>query len=212
MQNQLVMILNQLILEKQMHHPTIYWAQRKDVVYMRLSVSSATDVKFKIAEETIHFACKSGGEDYACKLTLFAPINPDESKYKITGPCIESILQKKEASDEFWTNLTKTKLPYVRIDWDRWVDEGEDENAAGALPNPGDMDFASMMQNMGGMPGMPGMDGMNFDPSNFKMPEGADFGDDENDDGDDGDDGDKEGEEGETGEEKQEAGEEKADE
>ena len=196
------MILNQLLLEKQMHHPTIYWAQRKDVVYMRLSVSSATDVKCKIAEETIHFACKSGGEDYACKLTLFAPINPDESKYKVTGPCIESILQKKEASDEFWASLTKTKLPYVRIDWDRWVDEGEDENAAGSLPNPGDMDFANMMKNMGG--GMPGLDGMNFDPSNFKMPEGADFGDEEDDDNKDGED--------EPDEEKKESGEEKAEE
>lgn len=165
-------------------HPTIFWAQRKDVVYLRFAVSAATDVALTLTEDAVDFRCKSEGTDYACKLNLYAAIDVDASKYKVMGPSIEAILKKREVSETFWSALVQgPKLPYVRIDWDRWIDEGEDEDGAAKLPDMG---------GFGGMPGMGDMDfskmmGQNFDPADFKMPEGED----DEDDGDDAEDDEK---------------------
>ena len=58
-------------------------------------------------------------------------------------------------------------MPYVRVDFDRWIDEDDEEKPSAAIPNMNDFG---------------GADFGNFNPENFKMPEGYDDGecDDEN--------------------------------
>lgn len=80
------------------------------------------------------------------------------------------MLVKDVQEKEFWASLsTVAKLPYVRIDWDRWVDEDGDEKPKAAVPDMGNFDG----MNFGGS-GAPNFGDM--DMSKFKMPEGAEDG------------------------------------
>lgn len=92
------------------------------------------------------------------------------------------VLQKAEP--KWWTKLLRGdgKAPhYVKVDWDKWVDE-DDEPEAG----PGDMDFNNMdfskfgdMGGMGGMMGgMGGMGGMMGGMGDMMGGMGGDMGDD----------------------------------
>ena len=74
------------------------------------------------------------------------------------------IHKKEKDSDEFWPRLLKDKAlekNQVKIDWDRYVDEDEEEEGFDTSNLAGGMDMGSMMSQMGGMGGMPpGMGGM----------------------------------------------------
>ena len=90
----------------------------------------------------------------------------EESKWNTKGRNILINLSKKEKSDEeWWPRLTqsKSKNPFITIDWARWKeadDEDEDEKAASGGFGAGGMgdfdpnnmnDFQNMMGgNMGG--------------------------------------------------------------
>ncbi|KAH0569668.1 putative Chaperone HSP82 [Spironucleus salmonicida] len=141
-----------------MVHPTIFWAQNKDVVYLRIQVSSAANVDIKMEETSFSFTCNADKQDYSCKFNLFKEVDPSACKFKNLAQSIEVLLTKKTVEKEFWPTLNNGgKLPYVRVDFDRWIDEDEEEKPKTAMPDMG---------NFGGM------DFSNFDPSQFKMPEG----------------------------------------
>ena len=86
-----------------MSHPTIYWAQNKAVVYLRIALMGATDVKLDIENETIVFSATAQGKTWDCNFKLFKKINKEESKYRVLGQSIEVILKKDEEVKEFWT-------------------------------------------------------------------------------------------------------------
>merc|ERR1712176_766833 len=71
--------------------------------------------------------------------------------------------------EEFWPRLLKDKnleRNQVKIDWNRYVDEDEEEdnfdlsNQEGGRGMGGNMDMNNLMQQMGNMGGMGGMGGM----------------------------------------------------
>ena len=74
------------------------------------------------------------------------------------------ILKDEKEEEEFWTRLLKDKAlekNQIKIDWDRYVDEDEEEEGF----DMSNMDGGSGMGGppgggMGGMPGMGGMGGM----------------------------------------------------
>ncbi|WZZ11831.1 hypothetical protein YC2023_104920 [Brassica napus] len=76
---------------------------------------------------------------------------------------------EKHLQPERWNKLVRGgKAPhYVKVDWDKWVDE-DDEGSAGAgdmdMGGMGGMDFSVCFQlvnlNFGGMGGMEGLGGM----------------------------------------------------
>lgn len=105
-------------------------------------------------EKALSFSAKADKE-YKFNITLQRKINVDESKFRTLGHCVEIILKKAEETKDFWTSLNEgPKLPYLKIDWERWVDEDDDEKPIQSIPNFGMGDFAGM----GGMGGMGGMD------------------------------------------------------
>ena len=72
------------------------------------------------------------------------------------------IMKKDKEEEDFWPRLLENKVlekTNVTVDWDKYVDEdeGDQDFDTGALD--GGMDFASMMQGMGGAGGMPGRGG-----------------------------------------------------
>ncbi|KAK4355679.1 hypothetical protein RND71_024650 [Anisodus tanguticus] len=162
-------------------HPEVKWAQRPDVVYLTVILPDAKDPKVNLEPEGVFTFTATGGAGdrlYELKLELQDKVNVEESKISTGMRSIVCILQKAEP--KWWTKLLRGdgKAPhYVKVDWDKWVDE-DDEPEAG----PGDMDMngmdfskfggmgggdmASMMGGMGGgdmasmMGGMGGMGGM----------------------------------------------------
>ena len=129
---------------------------------MRIQVMSATDVVVNFKDDEFGFAGTSADKQYKCSFKTFKAVIAAESRYKIQGWGVEVILKKAEAEKEFWTSVAASgKLPYVKIDWERWIDEDDDEKPKQSIP-----DFSNM-------PDMGGMGGMDMpDMSNFKLPEG----------------------------------------
>lgn len=78
---------------------------------------------------------------------------------KNSGRCYEFIISKAESASEYWPSLTtdKKKPHWLKVDFNKWKDEGSDDDSDAA---PG-MDAS--MGGMGGMPGggMPGMGNFN---------------------------------------------------
>ncbi|MTV28338.1 hypothetical protein FTX61_23555, partial [Nitriliruptoraceae bacterium ZYF776] len=112
-------------------------------------------------EGVFTFSATAGQHAYDLKLDLFDKVNVEESKINIGERSIFCILEKAEP--KWWNKLVggDAKTPhYVKVDWDKWVDEDDDAGPAADL-DMGGMDFSKFgdMGGMGGM-GMPGMGGM----------------------------------------------------
>merc|ERR1712238_595088 len=83
------------------------------------------------------------------------------------------ILKKQKEEEEFWPRLLKDKLlekNQVKPDWDRYVDEDEEEEGFDMSNVQGGSGMGGMPPGMGGMGGMPGMGG-----GMPGMPEGMDM-------------------------------------
>ncbi|XP_024162253.1 uncharacterized protein OsI_027940 isoform X5 [Rosa chinensis] len=143
-------------------HPDVKWAQREDKVFLTVLLPDAKDAKVKLEPEGVFIFSASAGagnNHYELKLDLFDKVDVEESKISIGVRSIVCIVEKAEKV--WWSKLLKGdgKTPhYVKVDWDKWVDEDEDPPAAGADDmGMGGMDF-SKLAGMGGEGGMGGMD------------------------------------------------------
>ena len=107
------------------------------------------------------FVCSGLSHDvkYAFDMEFFAEIVKADSAWNTKGRHVILTLSKKEQEEEYWPRLMKdkTKNHRLQIDWSKWVDEDEVEDAA----DPAGFD-ADAMQGFGGggAGGMPGMGGM----------------------------------------------------
>ncbi|PTB36803.1 uncharacterized protein TrAFT101_007325 [Trichoderma asperellum] len=141
--------------------PEVLWAQRssvadasKNFVYLTISVPDVAkeDLQLDVQPSKVTFTGKSATlkNTYHVELELFAEIDPAESKINHTAKNVEMKLQKKELKEEYWPRLLKEnkKLHFLKTDFDKWVDEDEQNEAAD--------DDMSKFGDMGGMPGMGG--------------------------------------------------------
>ncbi|CAL0311092.1 unnamed protein product [Lupinus luteus] len=157
-------------------HPEVKWAQRVDKVYVTVQLADSKDAKVDLTPDgvfTFSASAGTGGNQYELKLELFDKVNVEESKINVGMRSIFCVVQKAES--EWWKRLLRAegKAPhYVKVDWDKWVDEDEDE---GGEPDLGGMDFSKFggmgddamgglggLGGMGGMGGLGGMGGMDF--------------------------------------------------
>lgn len=188
--------------------PEVLWAQRssateetKNWVYLTFSVPDVAPdtLKVELKPHGVAFTGPSATlrQTYAVDLALYAEIVPDKSTVSHTGKCVEMKLQKKDVKEEYWPRLLKDaqKVHFVKTDFDKWVDQDEQNEQAdddvpfggmGGMPGMGGMGGMGM-GGMGGMPGMSGMggglDGLDFsslgggqdlDDDDDDMPELAD--------------------------------------
>uniref|UniRef100_A0A7N0VCA9 Co-chaperone protein p23 n=1 Tax=Kalanchoe fedtschenkoi TaxID=63787 RepID=A0A7N0VCA9_KALFE len=144
-------------------HPEVKWAEREDKVFITVQLPNAADAKVVLEPEGVFGFTASGGADkqpYEIKLNLHDKVNVEESKINVGPRNVFCIIEKAEK--QWWKKLVKdVKTPhYVKVDWDKWVDEDDDEPAGGAGDlDMGGMDF-SKFSDMGGMGGLGGMGGM----------------------------------------------------
>ena len=119
-----------------------------------------TEENIELTDTNLNFTGKSNGEDYEVHIEFFKNVKSTdaESKYKVAPRSIQFYVLKEKEEDEFWPRLLKDKLKeknQVKIDWDRYVDEDEEEGEGGF--DTSGMDGSMGMGGMGGgMP--PGMD------------------------------------------------------
>ncbi|PTB77983.1 HSP20-like chaperone [Trichoderma longibrachiatum ATCC 18648] len=164
--------------------PEVLWAQRssaadaaKNFIYLTISVPdvSKEDLKLDLKPTTVTFTGTSATlkKTYHVELELYAEIDPAESRVNHTAKNIEMKLQKKELKEEYWPRLLKSsqKLHFLKTDFDKWVDEDEQNEAAdddlskfGDMANDfvlggdfGGIDFSKLGGGAGGMPDMSGM-------------------------------------------------------
>ncbi|KAL2786447.1 HSP20-like chaperone [Aspergillus keveii] len=137
-------------------HPEVTWAQRSSATdaernYLYVNIKAAdvakADAKLDITAKNVTFAGDSKkGVRYQVSLDLFGEIEPENSKVNHSDREVELVLRKKELKEEFWPRLleTKQKIHFLKTDFDKWVDEDEQDEA------PED-DYAN---NFGGFDGM----------------------------------------------------------
>lgn len=169
------------------HTPEVLWAQRssaddasKNLLFITINIPDCTNPKLELTENSLEFSALSkyhseNGIKYHLHIDFYKPIDTEASEKKVAnGRNYFLLLRKKDLDAEYWPRLTKEKLKYhyIKTDFDKWVDEDEQEEHVEA-----DNDLMSQFSQMGDA-GFPGMDqGGDFNP--------ADFGDSESEDGDD---------------------------
>ncbi|CAL9195580.1 unnamed protein product, partial [Musa hybrid cultivar] len=129
-------------------HPTTKWAQRSDKVYITIELPDAKDVKLTLEPEgRFYFSATSGTANirYELDLELFDRVNVDESKAAVGLRTICYLVKKAEK--KWWSRLLKQagKPPvYLKVDWDKWIDEDDEkENKFGGMDFD-DMDFSKL--------------------------------------------------------------------
>ncbi|CAL5433249.1 unnamed protein product [Camellia sinensis] len=133
-------------------HPEVKWAQRLDKVYITVLLPDAKNAKVKLEPDgSFIFSASAGAENhlYELKLDLFEKVNVEESKINVGMRSIFCVLEKAEM--KWWKKLSRgdEKVPhYVKVDWDKWVDEDDDTGPADL--DLGGMDF-SKFGDVGGM-------------------------------------------------------------
>ncbi|KAL6700360.1 HSP20-like chaperone [Trichoderma pleuroticola] len=164
--------------------PEVLWAQRssvadaaKNFIYLTISVPDVPkeDLQLDLKPTGVTFTGTSSTlkKKYHVELELYAEIDPAESRVNHTAKNIEMKLQKKELKEEYWPRLLKVaqKLHFLKTDFDKWVDEDEQNEAAeddmskfgdmGGMPGMGGdfggIDFSKLGGGAGGMPDMSGM-------------------------------------------------------
>ncbi|GER33005.1 HSP20-like chaperones superfamily protein [Striga asiatica] len=146
-------------------HPEVKWAEREDKVYLTVLLPDAKNPKVNVDPDgTFTFSAAAGSDNnlYEVKLNLLDKVNVEESKINIGVRNIFCVLEKAEK--KWWTKLLHgdEKTPhYLKVDWDKWVDEDDDTGAPSDLDLDG-MDFSKFgdMGGMGGMGDMSGLGGM----------------------------------------------------
>lgn len=166
-------------------HPVVLWAQRsnesdpaKNIIYLTIEVQDPINTQVDLTSTSLNFSADSSDSKthYELKLDFFDEIDPENSKKHEAGNQIRFILRKKKAQSEFWPRLLKEKLKlhYIKTDFDKWVDEDEQEEQVeddemmnfGGAPGAGgagDLDFSQLLGGAGG----PGGPGGNFDISSL---------------------------------------------
>jgi hypothetical protein len=138
----------------------VKWAQRKDSLYVTISLPDVKDEKIDVSSTNLTFTGSSDGSNYQVDFEFFKEIDLEGSVWNVLPQSIQMHLMKKDKEeDEFWPRLLKDKLKEkngIKIDWDKYVDEDEEEEGFDTSA----LDGGQGMGGMGGMPGMGGMGGM----------------------------------------------------
>ncbi|XP_033116571.1 co-chaperone protein daf-41-like [Anneissia japonica] len=150
-------------------HPQTLWAQRKDKLYITISVEDFNSSKVEMTDDQLIVEGKGGAEQKLYKLDFkfYGQINEEKSHVKRSSREVFITIVKKE-SGPYWPRLLsdKTKLSYLKTDFNRWVDEDdsddEDSNTRG-MGGMGGGNLEQMMAQMGGGggDGFPGLGDLN---------------------------------------------------
>ncbi|ORY99383.1 HSP20-like chaperone [Syncephalastrum racemosum] len=141
-------------------HPTVSWAQRKDLIFLTVEVMDITNPVIDVKPDRIHFKAKGEKEqnEYEFEIEFYKEVDVEKSKQNLTPRKLSLVLYKKKDEEEYWPKLQKGgKLNFLKVDFAKWRDEDDEDEEEGQDDPMGGMDFSQLMSQAGGnMPGMPG--------------------------------------------------------
>ncbi|EGS23851.1 putative Co-chaperone protein [Thermochaetoides thermophila DSM 1495] len=139
--------------------PEVLWAQRsskddaeKNFIYLTIRVPDVPkeNLKLELKPTSLSFTGHSDTlkKTYHVDLEFYAEIDPENSKVHHTARDVEMKLRKKELNESYWPRLLKDtkKAHFLKTDFDKWVDEDE-QNEAG----DDDFNFGNMGNDFGGL-------------------------------------------------------------
>lgn len=129
--------------------PSVLWAQRSSRVFLKFNVE-CKNPEIKIEKSMVSFrgTCAPDNKLYEVSIPLYAEVDPEKSSYHNKGRLIEMLLTKDKPDEPFWPYLTndKKKHHWLKIDFERWQDEDDEEGEGGDhLDDMNDM-FANKME------------------------------------------------------------------
>lgn len=119
---------------KQTLHPFVHWAQSPTHISLRVDLSQVENIDTIITEEgtNLKFSAQGKGaqglQNYQFSLDFFSQVDKKFECHAIGQYVL--ILIKKENQQTNWPRLTKQsiKLPWLRVDFDRYEGDSSDEN------------------------------------------------------------------------------------
>lgn len=159
--------------------PEVLWAQRssdsnpeKNYIHITISAPDAPKIDVDLKSTSLTFTGNSDTKNtrYHVELELYGEIDTENSKTHHTSRGVEFVLRKKELKSEYWPRLLKEskRVHFLKTDFDKWVDEDEQDGAVEDDPIGG-MGGMEGMGGMGGLGGDGGFGGLDFS----KLPGGA---------------------------------------
>ncbi|XP_050080991.1 uncharacterized protein CG16817 [Anopheles maculipalpis] len=114
--------------------PPAVWAQRSEVIFLTLNVE-CTEPEIKFTEDSLTFSGvgKPEGKKYELNVEFYSKINPDKVATKNIKRCIEFVIAKADPEAPYWPRLIKdkTKPHWLKVDFNRWEDEGSNDEESG---------------------------------------------------------------------------------
>lgn len=113
----------------------------------KVNVDNKDEEKYGVLTFSGSVAGAQETEKYAMELELAHEVKPTETKISATPRHVFIVIVKKEQG--FWERLQRKpgKLPYVKVDWNKWVDEDDMDEGK----DPFDL---SAIENFAGLDGM----------------------------------------------------------
>ncbi|OKL64283.1 hypothetical protein UA08_00238 [Talaromyces atroroseus] len=159
--------------------PEVTWAQRssdsdetRNYLYVSINVADVptSSADLKLTATNVSFTGTNlKGTKYHVSLDLYAEIDPENSKVNHSSRGVELVLRKKTLGIEFWPRLLKEskKVHFVKTDFDKWVDEDEQDEAQdddyaanfGGFGEDGGLGGIDFSKLGGGLPGGEGLEG-----------------------------------------------------
>ena len=115
-------------------NPPLMWAQDHDTIFVTIKLQDIQNEEVRFENGCFSIKCHTPADDHDYDYTfeLFEEIVPDaeETKYAKYGRYTQLNMRKRNTL-KWWPRLAKTnkKLHNVAIDWEKWVDNDEDEDA-----------------------------------------------------------------------------------
>ncbi|CAB3224189.1 unnamed protein product [Arctia plantaginis] len=130
--------------------PPVLWAQCKADVFLTFSIESK-DPTIKIEQDSVYFKGINASDNKINEVTipLYDNVVPESSAFVNKGRCIEMVLHKKNTDASYWPSLTKDKKKphYLKVDFNKWKDEYDEEETGGDNSN---YDLVELLRTMGG--------------------------------------------------------------
>lgn len=107
------------------NNPSILWAQDRDKLFVTIEIKNFQNKDIVFEPKTVRINGEANNTEFNISIDLNSDIDTEKSIWLVKQNCIELKLEK--VKNIFWHKLTKNKQNNVRIDWQRWRDEVDDE-------------------------------------------------------------------------------------
>ena len=135
------------------HTPQVKWAQRPKLLFITICLEDCKSPSIEMLSNSLIFHGKGGTDKktYKLELEFFKKVIPEKSRFAVRERGVDFVIEKLETGP-YWERLVleSTKHPWIKVNFDKWVDEEELKEMEGdksaACPNFDDMSWNSLME------------------------------------------------------------------